>query len=224
MKTSLTYLKNHLICFGAVVLLLTSAAAAKAQVLLDVYISGNVVTITSSGALMENSTATATLDQGIDLLNFFNNYPTFDNPLGLISSTLTTGDGSAGVLTFNTAATDDYGNGSFDNDLNLYGSSAPETFTTGTLAFSGTLTLDLTGTGEAGALPAVGTSGAIITGYNTSPDSGQSVGTWQVLAAPSVSAPEPSTWLLLLLGVAALAMGRKRLAWLKTFAAARGGR
>jgi len=224
MKTSLTYLKNHLVCFGAAVLLLVSVNAAKAQVLLDVYISGDVVTITSSGAAMPDATAAATLDQGIDLAGFFQNYPTFVNPIGNVSSTLTTGDGSAGGLTFNTASTDDYGNGSFDNSLNLYGSSAPETFTNGVMAFTGTLTLDLTGTAAAGFLPSVGSGGAIVTGFESSPDNGQSVGSYAVLATPSVTAPEPSAWLLLVLGAGALAIMRNRLAWMKSFAAAKRAR
>jgi hypothetical protein len=189
------------ILLASIALLLLSVGAANAQILLTIeYTSPSAVTITATGAA-PGATATSTLDQGIDLTGFFLSNPTFTQNNAIPSSSLTTGNGSGGVLTFNQWATDEYSNQSFDNDLNLYGSSASETFSLDSAAFAGTLTLDLSSL--ASYLPTVGASGTLVTGYYTAPGGNTPIGSWQV-----VSAPEPSTWFLAALGVASVALFR----------------
>jgi hypothetical protein len=192
MKISLTYLKNHLVCFGAAVLLLVSVSAAKAQILLtinDTDPSAVTITATGTGPL---TTTSQLFNNGIDLLGFFTTSEGF-TPYTVTSTSLTTGDSSSGPL-YDTAVAD---NISLSNvDLTLYSSSsdATETFTTGDPAFAGTLTVDLNGAG----VPTAGTSGVIVTGYSGGGPN-VVVGEWQVA---TVTAPEPSTWVLLVVGLA----------------------
>jgi hypothetical protein len=201
MKTSLTYLKNHLVCFGAAALLLMSACAAKAQILLTINDSdASAVTITATGT-GPLTTTSQLFNNGVDLLGFFTTGEGF-TPYTVTSTSLTTGDGSSGPV-YDTAVAD---NISLSNvDLTLYSSSsdATETFTAGDSAFAGTLTVDLNGAG----LPTAGTSGVIVTGYS---GGGPNVviGEWQV--APAVSTPEPSTWILLTGGLCFVAIVRRR--------------
>ncbi len=76
MKSSLTYLKNHLVCFGAAALLLLSVSAAHAQVLLNVQIFGDDAVITASGTPIDIDSGvntSVTIDKGVTLLDFFQN-------------------------------------------------------------------------------------------------------------------------------------------------------
>jgi len=200
MKISLTYLKNHLVCLGAAVLLLVSVSAAKAQILLtinDTDPSAVTITATGTGPL---TTTSQLFNNGIDLLGFFTTGEGFTT-YTVTSTSLTTGDSSSGPVYDNAVAD----NLSLENvDLTLYSSNptASETFTTGNPAFAGTLTVDLNGAG----VPTVGTSGVIVTGYSGgSPN--VVVGEWQVV---TTSAPEPSTWALLLCALAFVVIVRRR--------------
>ncbi len=92
-------------------------------------------------------------------------------------------------------------------DLNLFrfDSTSPISFTAGTQAFTGTLTLDLSSV--AAFLPTSG-SGEIVTGYlGNGPNT--PIGQWEI--ATPVSAPEPASWVLLLVSIALVpAMRRLR--------------
>jgi hypothetical protein len=202
MKSPLTRSKTSLAgLVGALLLLLLSFCPAQAQILLTINDSDpSAVTITATGSFAGTG-ASDSFSNGIDLLGFFTSSVGFD--MFNVTSVLTTGNLSPGAF-YDTAYGD---NLSFQNvDLSLYSSNqtATETFATGTPAFIGSMTLDLSGVG----LPSVGTSGNIVTGYSMTAPDNTTIGQWQVLA---VSTPEPSSWMLLLLGFALVAIFRTRL-------------
>jgi hypothetical protein len=212
MKTSLTYLKNHLVCFGAAVLLLVSVSAAKAQILLIDDSNPNDVIITAT-----TGTATGTqsigISDGIELLQFFQQSTgTGFNVEANTGSTLTSvGLSTPDVLTAGFG--DDFTSTGGYVDLNLFkdaGSNATMDFTQGSQALTGTLTLNLGALGLTAAdLPTNGSTGTVQTGfYDDGNNSGvpiKAIGTWEVVN-PTVSAPEPSSWGLLASGLVALAI------------------
>ena len=102
------------------------------------------------------------------------------------------------------------------SDLGLFtvGNTNDLTYTEGSTALMGSVTLDLSIV--AAYLPSVGTSGEIITGYNGSATNVE-IGSWQVEAT---SSPEPSTWALLGFGAAFLALQRPLFARLRVRAQA----
>ena len=214
MKTSLTYLKNHLVCFGAAVLLLVSVTAAKAQILLNIQISGDVATITATGTLSQANAETS-VNNGIDLLGFFTSSTgTFQTSPVSLSSNLTAAN-LAGTPSdyYDTAVVDDYS--TTDVDLTLYSSASGDTqvFSTTSTALTGTLTVDLSGLSSF--VPTSG-SGEIVAGYSGAHPgdtiaANTPIGEWQVVS-PTVAAPEPSTWALLLLGITVILAYRVR-AW-----------
>lgn len=188
--------KTALAGLFSVVLGLLSTSSANAQFLLtiDDTVPSHTV-ITATGAVSSASASLALAD-GIDLLNFFTAQNLADAVIAS-PSTLTTGDTSSGPL-FTYSIGDNISTGGYV-DLNLYhfGSSSTITFTSGQAAFTGSMTLDLTGA----SLPAVGTTGNIDAGF--SGDSSHPViGEYQVV-------PEPTTGAMLLVCVGALAyLGR----------------
>jgi hypothetical protein len=203
MKASLIYLKNHLICFAVAGLLMLSAGAAQAQILLTIQLSGNEATITATGTDPLTS-ASIPMTDGVDLLNLFVN-SAGDTAFTVNSTGLTTGDASSGPVF--TQAFADIFEATGNNDLNLYdlSSGATLTFTPGDAAFTGTMTVDL-----GSALP-INSSGEIVTGFSGS-GAGRNVdiGSWQVVS----TAPEPSSWVLLMGGMALLAF--YRVAWIRS--------
>jgi hypothetical protein len=214
MKTSLTYLKNHLVCFGAAVFLLASVSAAHAQILLDVQISGNVATITATGNVITipDTNATVTIDAGVTLESFFQDIQgtlSFQNPINANSGSTLTGANISSPGTINTVQNDDINGFGSVPDLTLFSSTSTSTmtFATGSEAFTGTMTVDLTQ--FSGNLPSVGDSGTIVTSYSQAKPN-IAIGAWQVVAEPSVSAPEPSSWMLLAVGSILLGVLRLR--------------
>jgi hypothetical protein len=200
MKTSSTCHKNILGLVSALLLVL-SVSAAKAQILLSINDSDpNAVTITATGTGPLTNTSQM-FNNGVDLLGFFTTDEGFTN-FNVTSTTLTTGDSSAGPL-YDEAVADNLSNSNVDLTLYSLNPTATESFTVGDPAFSGALTVDV---GSAG-VPGVGTSGVIVTGFSTAQPN-VVIGEWQV--TPSVSAPEPSTWLLLLGGLALGTFVRRR--------------
>ena len=190
MKSSHTSSKKLFIRLATAALLLVPVCSAKAQLLLTINDSDpSAVTITATG-LYPGTTTSQLFNNGIDLLGFFETNVGFTQ-FTVVSSTLTTGDASSGPI-YDTAVGDNIS--TTGNDLTLYSSnpSATETFTsgpTGAPAFIGTATLDLAGQ----SLPAAGV-GTIVTGYSGgSPN--VAIGEWEVT---TVGAPEPRTWILLL--------------------------
>lgn len=207
MKTSLTCHKFFLGLASAVLLLL-SVSAANAQILLTVNISNpSAVTITATGT---DSLANVEADMadGIDLLGFFKGST---GPVSFTvnsGSSLTPGTGSAGTVTYDESLSDVLSTGS-NIDLNLYSDrSAPENFSTTDAAFTGTLTINLSGVAS-DLLPSAGV-GDIKTGFFGSASPNTYIGQYQVVTS-SVAAPEPSAWALLFVGLTLLAICRPRL-------------
>ena len=192
------------ILLASLVLLLISACAAKAQVLLTIDDSNpGAVTITAT-TLSANANASTSINDGIDLLNFLVgnlSIPSTGSPV--TSSNLTSGNLTGSGPYYDSWAPDDIDTPG-GPDLTLYSSgTGTETFTTMTTAFTGTLTLDLTGE----PLPVAGTSGTIVTGYSGDSPNNTSIGQWKV---ESVSAPEPSSWMLLFGSFAVVVLWRSR--------------
>jgi hypothetical protein len=202
-------MKHLLPALLGVMLGFLSITSAHAQILLTINVSNPSATIiyasgTYTGSTLSSGSAGPFLN-GIDLLQLFTS-TVGSAGFTIASSSLSTGDGSAGPA-FDSAFGDNYsfaqGYTLIDGaDLNLFkfGDSTQMTFTNGDAAFSGNLTLDL----SSASLPAPGTTGNIITGYNGGTPN-VVVGEWVV------AAPEPTTWALLLGGFGALAFLRRRL-------------
>jgi hypothetical protein len=180
---------------------------APAQVLLVVNETDpSAVTITATGAASSASVSTTFFD-GFDLLNFFNQDASQGGADPNVS-TLTTGDSSTGPI-FNNDYSDDESTTADGNppyyDLNIYVSSptnagqpAPgnptETFTSGSTAFIGTMTINLSAYSLSGA------STGIVYGGTSFDDAGSAndIGTYVL------EAPEPSTYAMMLGGLVVL--------------------
>jgi hypothetical protein len=212
MKSSLTNLLKSflpLICVG---LFLASVGAAKAQILLTVDITNNsAITITATGA-NASTNVNAYLSDGIDLLNFFGSSTGAVNFNSNITSSTLTASGT-GTDTFTQGNSDVYSGSNVDLNLYNLSSSATETFTTSSPAFNGTMILDLSS--YAANLRNVGTgtfTGTIITGFYNDAEEGSGspntpIGTYQII---TMTAPEPSTWALLIAAAVLLAIFRAR--------------
>jgi hypothetical protein len=188
-------------CFGSgrrVVALLSIAVAiltatvGHAQILLQVddsIPSATVITATSNPLLVPDVPAYS-IYAGFDLLDLFTADAGGDN-LSFVGnpSTLTTGNGSS-ALVFDQAAPDEITAPFQHYDLGFY-NNGPGTisFTQGDAAFTGSLTLNLSGKMLTSA-----PSGVIIAG-STQGGPGTVIGEW-VISSP-VEAPEPPTWMLM---------------------------
>jgi hypothetical protein len=193
---------------GAVVLLL-SMGVGKAQILLTIDDSNPaavVITATGNDASLPGmaTSTSASINDGIDLLNFLVGNTTIPlNGIPVTSSNLTSGNLTGTGPDYNSWAPD-----AIDSpgapDLTLYSSSSgTEIFTTTSAAFTGTLTVDLTGE----PLPSAGSVGTIVTGFSADSPNNTPIGEWKV---ESVSAPEPSSWILLLVGFGVVIFWRSR--------------
>jgi hypothetical protein len=171
----------------------------------------NAVTVTATGTDPFEPDSAHNFNEGIDLLNFFS---TPSTSVGLPSFT------SSGDLTTGANGSPTYVDAGVDNftgryvDLNLFndGSADPETFQSGTAAFTGTEVYDLIDL--ASVLPTGIERGPILAGFSgdTNGLEGDSmtdlagfltyIGDYEVI-------PEPSQWSLLLLGAASLVAVRR---------------
>ena len=149
-----------------------------------------------------------TIDKGVTLLDFFQN---IQGTLGITpfvgaESTSLTAATISSPQTFNAYTTDEITGASFA-DLSLFWNSESTgptmTFQSGDQAFVGSMTIDLSAFGSN--IPTVGEGGTIDTSYSGIPPN-TPIGSWQV-----ISAPEPSTWMLLGAGAVLLAFWRLRL-------------
>jgi len=209
MNSSLTYLKNHFVCFGAaVVLLLLSVCSSNAQIVLTVNISNpNDVVITATGGLA-TSTASGNFFDGIDLVGLFNSSVGFTE-IAVNSTNLSLGNGSS-TQTFTEASGDDAsGTEGGEFDLNLFHNHVPDqvSFTENEDAFTGSITLNLTQSSDGDSTGIIASEISHAGGNVVVFDGGAVVGSYQV-----IEAPEPQSWALLVAGVALLGLLRFRVA------------
>jgi hypothetical protein len=194
-----------------VVIAILSASAARAQTFLleidDSNPAATVITAVPLNTASGSTSGTYDLQNGVDLLGFFtSNIGTYPYLLPTTPSSLTTGDASSGPI-FNEGLPDNLSGQEIDLSLFQLDSTQQISFTSGQTAFDGSLTLNLTSV--EGFLPnadSARTSGSIVTGYNgAAPNT--PIGEWKLVTP--VTAPEPSTWALLLGSIALLPLARR---------------
>lgn len=209
MKPSLTYLKPSLLGFVCAVLLLASATASKAQILLTVDVThpDNII-ITATGLTSSSPSTSDDFAFGVDLAGLFTSNPVDFTQFTVTSTSLTLSNGS-GTQTFTETAGDNLA-GVADGDnvlnLNLFHNAVPDTMDFTNNAFNGSMTVDLTtafGGGSTGITDAdISRAGGSI----ISIQSGDVVGSYDVVVSP-----EPKTWAELVAGIAFLAVIGRRL-------------
>jgi hypothetical protein len=182
----------------ATAILLFAAISAKAQILLDINDSdsSNII-ITSTGAAAGTAASTFAYN-GIDLIGFFTTNVAYSQ--FTVNSTSIIPSGAN--VNFDTA----YGDTALGQaDLSFYyggSSTVAENFTTSAPAFSGVASL-----GVSGGLQSNGTIGNIALGYSgSSPNT--IIGQYEIVN--TVAAPEPSTWMFLVGGLALVTVSRIR--------------
>jgi hypothetical protein len=157
--------------------------------------NSTIVTITGTGNDAVQTDGTTLANAGVDLMNFFT-AAVAAGPTPVSGSSL---EPVSGGIVYEFWGSDTY-QWVASQDLNLFSASAvAQTFVSGTPAFGGTVTVDLSS--YIAELPAFGASGFVYPG--NSGGSGtvqQPIGIWQVVAVP-----EPSAITLLALGAMALA-------------------
>lgn len=181
----------------AAVLGLGMLSTACAQVLLTVDISDpSAVTFTATGLAPSANDNTVSGTIGFTLLGFLTSADDLLSTSGL-------GDLEAPGMTsaYDAFAALDYAGGVFDPgvDINLWGGSGVQNFSTGAPAFTGTFTIDLTAI--ASLLPSAGHSGTIQVGDGS--ETGAVIGQYQVV-------PEPSAVLLTTLACGTVLIFRRR--------------
>ena len=195
-------MKNTILVTSLVSSLLVVASNASVTLQINVSNPSAVTVQAVAGVSQTDSSLSIGLD-GITLENLFTtdvNYPNTTTFTGDLSPSGTASMYN-GLGTFDFDAND--GVFTSGDDLSMYFNGVgTQVFDTSTNAFTGVATIDFSST--PGALPAIGTSGNIYSGYFKSgtADHGEIVGQWQVV-------PEPSSATLLLSG-ACIALVRRR--------------
>jgi hypothetical protein len=180
------------------------AAGAPLPILTIDESSSTTVTITGTGNNAIQTDGTTFANAGVDLMNFFT---------AVVAVGTTPASGSSlqpvsGGIVYEFWGSDTY-QGATLQDLNLLSASAvSQAFVSGTPAFSGTMTINLSS--YSAELPALGASGFVYPGNSGGQGTVQQpIGIWQIVAVP-----EPSAIALLALGAMAFAgltiVGRAR--------------
>ncbi len=222
MKSSPTYPIQGFLYFVTVVLLVLSASAAKAQVLLTVNISNpDQIVITATGNLLTIASTSSRASEGFDLLGLFNSSTNFDN--FTVDSTNLTFSGyipstsTSGSLTLTNAEGDDItGANPSPNqpDLNLFDnadvSGTQMVLTNGQTAFTGSMTLDITLGPDTNNDGGTTYSGLTTANINTTGGKIELYGSQEVIGSYVVVTPEPQTWAELIAGIACLGFFRRR--------------
>jgi hypothetical protein len=143
----------------------------------------SAVTITASSATSFANSIKSELD-GVDIVNYFVSAPTNG---GLVTGNLD--PSGSGTIAYNKWFPDNLNaTGGANLDMNLFvtNSAANQSFNTGTTAFTGVGTVNLSAASLIGKLPGTGATGNIYSGNILSP--GVLIGTWVVVPEPSVKA------------------------------------
>ena len=187
----------RLILLSAVLLPALLISYAKAQILITIDDSNpNAVTFTATGNAPGVSDSTHFYSQGLTFDNFYNTTAPINSgaDLSVAGSSLATGVGGAGSPVYNSEQADGTG-----IQLYSYLVGSTETFSTGTGAFIGTTTFNLSTTSTL--LPSFGTMGNLYAGssalFSLPP---VLIGQYKVVQAT----PEPSQYALMLLGTLGL--------------------
>jgi hypothetical protein len=197
------------------VVAILTGSIAHAQILLqidDSTPSSTVITATTN-LLTVSDVPAYSIYAGFDLLGLFTADAGGDNlSFDGSPSTLTTGNGSSALI-FDQAAPDEplgtynmhYNLGLYNNDDGPGGAGTGGntiSFTHGDAAFTGSLTLNLSGTTLTTA-----TSGSIVAGSSAGGNPDTVIGEWEIIGP--VEAPEPSTWVLLVGSIGLLPLLRR---------------
>lgn len=199
----------------ALTVLVIGSASAQIHLQID-WSDSSAVTFTGTGTVATNayvgSPSGLTYEDGITVKDFFTSDVDNDSTIGILAPTSTTLYADSETARFFTnLVTWDYVSQdgvSVTNDLNFYidGDSTPLDFDTGTAAFSGVATWDLSNDSSfIDFWPTMGTTGTL-----HAEASAIVIGTWEVVGAGS-AVPEPSSYTALM-GAFALAgaIGRRR--------------
>ncbi|WP_367872844.1 PEP-CTERM sorting domain-containing protein [Luteolibacter sp. Populi] len=199
-----TIVQHPILTFG--ISLFTAISAQAATVLVVDISNPAAVTFTSTPNFSQTNSSLNIGTAGFTIRNFL------ASPASIPSSTLGLGNLSptgstfvySGMATFSYEAND--GNFTSANDLSVFSNgggpgAASQVFSTGTRAFNGVLTIDLSA--YVSSLPAAGVTGDVISGYFLSgtADHGETVGQFVVI-------PEPGS--VLLGGLGFLILGFRR--------------
>lgn len=190
---------------GGLAIAALSILPARSQILLNINWSDlSAVSFTATGTVpIVNDSGSATYSDGIDVVGFLTHTVTFDHHFGgpATVSTLQTGTNSSvafnDLTTWNNASPNTNTDGADINFFNGTDNTAM-TYSTGTAAFSGVSTWDMSSDSDITQyFPALNTTGNLYL-------SGTSIiiGQWKVTGADS-AVPEPATYAALL-GLAAL--------------------
>jgi hypothetical protein len=205
MRITPSLLKSFVASLLAVGTVVFTGTAAHAQILLTIDDSTPSATVITATNLPMTAASVAPYEMyfGVDLVRFFNddtgsntNFPTGTSTLTTVNP-ITSGNATVvPTLTFDQVAPDDENSNDGESDLALYNNdqSALISFTTGQAAFSGSFTVDLSSVNP-NLLPLLGKTGDILAGSSVGGPL-EIIGSWEI--GPAISAPEPSTWLLLI--------------------------
>ncbi len=200
---------NALGIVSALTLSFSTLSHAVTVLIIDVT-NPSAVTFTSTNGASASDSSLAVGTVGFTIENFLINLETL--PSLAVAGNLSVTRGSV-LAAYDTLGTFAYGSSNtalgLGDDLSLFSSStgnntpSSQIFENGQRAFSGVATADFSSI--ASSLPAAGTTGSVITGFESSGvfDHGELIGEWTVV-------PEPSSSFMALAGLSLLGLSRRR--------------
>ena len=181
-------------CLVAAMGWVMSATSSRASVLLEVDLSDTSnVTVTATAGTSDTDSSLNMSFEGFTIENFFTSAVDF-SATAVVGGDLRSVLGAAGPYAFFGTFEFDDDNGLFTtaNDMSVIADgnlgAASQVFSTGTQAFSGAGSMDLSSV--AASLPGTGTSGNLYTGFfkTGQADHGEVIGTWLVVPEPPAEA------------------------------------
>lgn len=194
---------KNLVATSIVALGITTLQSQASAILINISDPSNVTfTATTENSLIDSELGTT---DGITLVNFFTSNLNIGE--AQLPGSLAVADTGDSFLTIGSANFEDFF-GDDGNDLTIFNidddTFTGQIFTAGQLAFTGESTFDFSS--FAASLPAVGSTGDIVTGFDADAlNHGLVINTFEVVAVP-----EPSSTLLLGLSALGLAAHRRR--------------
>jgi len=195
---------KNLVATSIVALGITTLQSQASAILINISDPSNVTfTATTESSLIDSELGTA---DGITLVNFFTSNLNIGE--AQLPGSLAVADTGDSFLTIESVNFEDFFGDDDGNDLTIFNvdddTFTGQVFETGQLAFTGESTFDFSS--FAASLPAVGSTGDIVTGFDADAlNHGLVINTFEVVAVP-----EPSSTLLLGLSALGLAAHRRR--------------